>query len=55
MTAGYYRVDVSETISVLTFNNEYFDNDSDESTVANEGTLVLDWLLAVNAWSTVFA
>ena len=30
MSAGYYRVDVSDTLSVLATNNEYMDNDDVE-------------------------
>ena len=36
MSAGYYRVDVSETISVLLLNDEYMDNDDDISFQLNE-------------------
>ena len=36
MSAGYYRVDVSETISVLLLNDEYMDNDDDVSFQLNE-------------------
>lgn len=30
MSAGYYRVDLSDTLSVLATNNEYMDNDDVE-------------------------
>lgn len=36
MSAGYYRVDVSDTISVLTINAEYMDIDDDTSLQGSE-------------------
>ena len=44
MSAGYYRVDISDTLSVLTFNNEYMDNDDDTSFQESEAAEQLDWL-----------
>ena len=44
MEAGYYRVDVSDSVSVLTFNNEYMDVDNDTTFQADEGFEALDWL-----------
>lgn len=44
MSAGYYRVDLSDTISVLLFENEYMDNDDDTSFQGTEAAEQLDWL-----------
>ena len=46
MQAGFYRVDVSDQVSVLTINAEYMDVDDDESYHRSEGTEQLDWLEA---------
>lgn len=46
MEAGYYRVDLSSNISVLTFDNEYMDIDDDNSVTASENQIQLDWLEA---------
>ena len=45
-SAGYYRVDLDDKISVLTFDNEYMDIDDDVSVQANEADEQLDWLEA---------
>ena len=44
LAAGYYRVDISDTISVLTFNFEYMDDDDDTSFQGSEADQQLDWL-----------
>ena len=44
MTAGFYRVDLSETLSVLVLNAQYFELDNETEYQANEGTQILDWL-----------
>ena len=44
MEAGYYRVDVSDKVSALIFNNEYMDIDDDTSFQGDEGFEALDWL-----------
>jgi len=46
MNGGYFRVDVSDSVSVLTFNFEYMDNDDDTSFQANEALEQLSWLEA---------
>ena len=46
LSAGYYRADVSDTVSVLVLNNEYFDKDSDDSIYGSEPSEQLDWLEA---------
>ena len=46
MYAGYYRADISETVSVLTLDNQYMDDVNDESVVKNEAEDQLDWLEA---------
>ena len=46
MYAGYYRVDVSDTVSVLSMNNEYMDIDNDSSFQGSEASVQLDWLEA---------
>ncbi len=45
-SAGNYRVDLSDKISVLTFDNEYMDIDDDVSVQADEASEQLDWLEA---------
>ena len=44
ISGGYYRADVSETVSVLVLNNEYFDDEADDSLYEGEQTEQLDWL-----------
>ena len=44
MAGGYYRVDVTKNLSVLSFNFEYMDNDDDTSYQLNEAQEQLDWL-----------
>ena len=44
MTAGFYRVDLSETLSVLVVNAQYFELEDETEYQANEGTQILDWL-----------
>ena len=46
MEGGYYRVDVTDSVSVLTLNAEYMDNDDDATYHADEATEQLDWLEA---------
>ena len=46
MSAGYYRVDVTDTISVLSLSDEYMDIDDDDSYHGNEANEQLDWLEA---------
>ena len=38
MSAGYYRVDVNDTISVLSLSDEYMDIDDDQSMHGDEAT-----------------
>ena len=44
MSAGYYRVDVNDTISVLSLSDEYMDLDDDQSMHGDEANEQLDWL-----------
>ena len=44
MDGGYYRVDVTDTLSVLVLNSQYFDNDDEESYQNGEASTILDWL-----------
>ena len=46
MSGGYYRSDINDNLSVLTFNFEYMDNDDVASYHADEATDQLDWLEA---------
>ena len=46
MQGGFYRVDLTDSISVLTLNAEYMDNDDDPSYHGDEDTEQLDWLEA---------
>ena len=46
MNGGYYRADVSDSVSVLNFNFEYMDKSDDTSFQANEATAQLSWLEA---------
>ena len=46
MSAGYYRVDVTDTISVLSLSDEYMDIDDDDSYHGDEANEQLDWLEA---------
>lgn len=51
MSAGNYRADVTDTVSVLSFNNNYMDDDNDSSVEKNEASEQLDWLEAQLATS----
>ena len=44
MDGGYYRVDVTDTLSVLVLNSQYFDNDDEVSYQSDEANRILDWL-----------
>lgn len=46
MSAGYYRADVTDKLSVLAFNGEYMDIDDDTTQQGSEATEQLDWLEA---------
>lgn len=44
MAGGYYRADISDSLSILTFNFEYMDNDDVASYHGNEASEQLAWL-----------
>ena len=44
MDGGYYRVDISDSLSVLVLNSQYMDYDDEESYQGNERDVMFDWL-----------
>ena len=46
MNGGYYRADVSDSVSVLSFNFEYMDFEDDTSFQKDEASAQLSWLEA---------
>lgn len=46
MNGGYYRADVSDSVSVLSFNFEYMDFEDVTSFQKDEATAQLSWLEA---------
>lgn len=54
MSAGYYRADVSDSVSVLVLNTEYFNESADDSLYQGEPAEILQWLehqLLSGQWS----
>ena len=44
MAGGYYRVDLTDNLSVLVLNSQYFEFEDDTQYQENEGNTMLDWM-----------
>ena len=44
MAGGYYRVDLTDKISILAMNTQYYDSLRDPNVAGDSGMMQMDWL-----------